>query len=209
MEEGPVASRHDVAGERADQMAGVAPPPCFGGGADGADLGPSRRSQAFSGHRHQGAVDADPEVGAEFVGARPEGSRFGPCDEVEHVGDAVRAQFDQVGAGLGTGTVRVAAAGPDHLTALQVEDGLPTRRWSSRTVEHVGEGTRAQQLCQIGPVGSVRLCGHGGEGCHVREVGGGPAEAAGQMRVPTAERPAHRVVENRSSSLVILMFLSW
>ncbi len=179
-----------------DQASGVSLPTCLGCRADSADLGPPRGAQPFSRHRHQGAPNPDTEVGAEFVGARPEGTRLGPCHEAEHLGHVVRAQFDHTGVGRGPRATGPVVVGRDHLPAFESEHGLPVRRRDRRAAEHVGERVRAEQRGQVVPVVRIRIGGQGGEGGHPGEIRGGPADPPAEMRVPTAERLAHRIVEH-------------
>src|SRR5262245_43782505 len=62
----------DARGDGEHQPGRQSPAPMGGVGADGADLGPARRVQPFTGHRHQHAAEPDAEVVAEFDGTRQE-----------------------------------------------------------------------------------------------------------------------------------------
>ena len=69
MQEGVLAAFLDAGGDRADQAGGQAPAAVAGVGADGADLGPAGRVEAFAGQGDQASLLADTEVGAQFDGA--------------------------------------------------------------------------------------------------------------------------------------------
>jgi hypothetical protein len=80
-----------------------------------------------------------------------------------------------------------AAAGPDHLTALEDEDRLPVRRRCGGAAEHVGELVSPQQPGEVGPLLRTRVGGYRGEGGDSGQIGGSPAEPAGEVCVVTAQ----------------------
>ncbi|TYB51148.1 site-specific integrase [Nonomuraea sp. PA05] len=161
VEEGPFATCRDPLDERADQPGRVAPSARLGRGADGADLGVSLRPQPLTRHRHQPALLADAEVGAELTGTRPERPRLGAGDEVEHLGHVVRAELAHAVPCRDAGGSR-----PDELAAFQAEDRLPVRRRHRRGAEQVGHLAAAEQPGEVGPLLRVRAGAHRRERRH-------------------------------------------
>ena len=91
----------------------------LGAGADGADLGPAAQMEPLAGHRDEGAVEADSQVVAELNRPCQKRPRFGPGDELHHLGHVGGAERDRLRA--------IDPADPlsDHLHQIKRRDRPP------------------------------------------------------------------------------------
>src|ERR1700727_1576003 len=100
------AAGHNSRSHRVHQSTTEALAPVVQVSAHRADLCPTGRTQALSGHGNEHALSSDSEVVAELNRAREEWSGLRALDEFQHLGYVSRTQAHDVGIGL---TLKIAA----------------------------------------------------------------------------------------------------
>ena len=114
-------------------------------GADRTDLCPAGRPHPLAGHRHQLAVDPDPEIAAQLDGARAKRPGPGTLDEIEHRRHVGRAEHDGIGVRF------VGQVVPGQLESLYPPQRCPVGRRTARRVDEDELSSGPGQRGEVGP----------------------------------------------------------